>query len=520
MPATDFKAELQEAREAFRTRMERDQAEGAWNQFHGRIALVLSGGGARGAYQAGALLAFQDARLPTHIITATSIGGMNAAGYAAYSNSLVGNAEPLVEYWREGPAPSDTGIEWTRYGWILAGLVAACAGFGNLFYRMLNAYGFVIQLRDPKLTWLSVGAIGLAILFFHDSLPYLPYLLGNRLHKRHRKIDWRRAALSFFGNAIVIVAFFEALYSLRTLHHLRALAGLHPLAAAALVAAIPVLLWLRRKASSPLNNTVRRVLRIPLKTGLFTNLARERFVSERGSAEKIKASPIRIFLTATDLETGSPRFFSNTPVETLLNDPGVDKRFVANEVIFPDDLIGAVIASSAVPITYEPARVQGHLCADGGLCANQPMRPAVHLGADILFLVMMDPVEAEQAPIKTFLDVGVRSLEILMRQNLVSDLRVSNTINLACEHAAARLGLRPEEVELEMGARRYRYVRAFAICPPESLPGSMLDFSGKMTGPAILQGYRDASGQIASFLNYARESVLNRPRRTLRWALE
>jgi predicted acylesterase/phospholipase RssA len=520
VPTSEFKAELEEAREAFRGRMDRDRAEVAWKEFRGRIALVLSGGGARGAYQVGALLAFQDARLPTHIITATSIGGMNAAGYAAYSNSLVGNAEPLVEYWMEGPTPSDTGIEWTRYGWILAGLVAACAGFGNLFYRMLNSYGFIVHLEDPKLTWLSVAAIGLAVLLLHDSLPYLPHLLGSLFQKRHRKIDWRRAALSFLGNVIVIVAILEALYSLRMMHQLKALAGWHPLAAAALVVAIPLLLWLRRKASSSVNNTVRRVLRVPLKAGLFTNLARERFVSERGSAEKIKASPIRILLTATDLETGTPRFFSNTPVEQLITDPGVDKRFVTNEVIYPDDLIGAVIASSAVPITYEPVRVQGHLCADGGLCANQPMRPAVHLGADVLFVVMMDPVEGEQAPIKTFLDVGVRSLEILMRQNLLTDLRVSNTINVACEHAATRLGLRAEEVELEMGERRYRYLRAFAICPPESLPGSMLDFSSKMTGPAILQGYRDASGQIANFLSYARESSLNGPRRTLRWALE
>ena len=520
MPTSDFKSGLQEAREAFRSRMQRDQAEKTWKEFQGRIALVLSGGGARGAYQVGALLAFQDAKLPTHIITATSIGGMNAAGYASYSNSLVGNAEPLVEFWMDGPTPADTGIEWTRYGWILAGLVAACVGFGNFIHRILMSYGLVIQLKHPKLTWLSLGAFGLAILLLHDSLPYLPHILGSRHAKRRRKIDWRRAALSFVGNAVVVLAILEALYSLQMTHELKVLTSWHPLAAAVLVIAIPLLILLRRKASTSVNNTVRKVLRIPLRSGLFTNLARERFVTERGSAEKIKASPIRILLSATDLESGDPKFFSNTPVEQLIADPGVDKRFVTNQVFYPDDFIAAVIASSAVPITYEPVRVQGHLCADGGLCANQPMRPAVHLGADVLFVVMMDPVEPESAPIKTFLDVGVRSLEILMRQNLLADLRVSNTINLACEHAAARLNLHPEEVELEMGERRYRYVRAFAICPPESLSGSMLDFSSKMTGPAILQGYRDASGQIANFLSYAQESGQRGPRKTLRWTLE
>ena len=421
-----------------------------------------------------------------------------------------------------GPTPSDTGIEWTRYAWILTGLVATCLGFGNFIHRVLMSYGLTIHLKDPKLTWLSVGAFGLAILLLHDSLPYLYHLLKNfgARTRRHRKIEWRRAALSLLGNAIVILAILEVLYSIQMIRRLQVLTGWHSMVTVALILTIPLLLLLRKKFSASVNNTVRRVLRIPLRTGLFSNLARERFVSERGSAQKIKASPIRILLSATDLESGDPNYYSNTPVEQLIADPGVDKRFVASKVFYPDDFITAVIASSAVPITYEPVRVQGRLCADGGLCANQPMRPAVHLGADVLFVVMMDPVEAESAPIKTFLDVGVRSLEILMRQNLLTDLRMSNTINIACEQAAARHNLRPEEVELEMGERRYRYVRAFAICPPESLPGSMLDFSSKMTGLAILQGYRDASGQINNFLSYAQDCGARGPRKTLRWKLE
>ena len=60
----------------------------------------------QGVVEAGALLAFQDAQVPTHIIAATSVGSINAADYAAHSSTLVGNAEPLVEGWSQITSPA------------------------------------------------------------------------------------------------------------------------------------------------------------------------------------------------------------------------------------------------------------------------------------------------------------------------------------------------------------------------------------------------------------------------------
>src|SRR6202158_3745044 len=130
MTVLDLKTELKEERTAFRARMEKAGAEGVWAKFPGRIAVALAGGGARGAYEAGVLLAFQDAQLPTHIVTATSVGSIHAAGSAAHSSTRVGNAESVVGGWL-GVTPTSVGIEWTRYAWVLGGLVAACMGFGN-----------------------------------------------------------------------------------------------------------------------------------------------------------------------------------------------------------------------------------------------------------------------------------------------------------------------------------------------------------------------------------------------------
>src|SRR5207302_4038362 len=118
--------ELAQARTAFK----KEVAAKPCPKVVSRIAVVLSGGGARGAYEAGALLAFQDAEVPTHILAATSVGSINAADYAAHSTTLVGNAEPLVEGWAQTTSPA-MGIDWSRYVFILAGLIAASAGGGN-----------------------------------------------------------------------------------------------------------------------------------------------------------------------------------------------------------------------------------------------------------------------------------------------------------------------------------------------------------------------------------------------------
>src|SRR5262249_35041555 len=120
----------------------------------------------------------QDARLPTHIVAATSIGSINAASYAGHSDSLVGNAEHLVDSWLEVTPPA-VGIFWTRYTFMLAGLIAATAGIGNLIRAWSVERGFYFHLVQPELTWLMLALAGLALLLLYDDFPYVFYVLNN-----------------------------------------------------------------------------------------------------------------------------------------------------------------------------------------------------------------------------------------------------------------------------------------------------------------------------------------------------
>src|SRR6516162_5950033 len=113
MAKNDSKARCQAAMaelESLRATFRRQAAAGPRpSPFSSRIGVVLSGGGARGAYEAGALMAFQDAEIPTHIITASSVGSINAASFAAQAEGLVGNADTLVQSWIE-LTPATLGI--------------------------------------------------------------------------------------------------------------------------------------------------------------------------------------------------------------------------------------------------------------------------------------------------------------------------------------------------------------------------------------------------------------------------
>src|ERR1700743_296224 len=63
-----------------------------------RVALVLQGGGALGAYQAGVYQALNEAGLEPDWISGVSIGGINAAIIAG--NKVDERLEALTEFWR------------------------------------------------------------------------------------------------------------------------------------------------------------------------------------------------------------------------------------------------------------------------------------------------------------------------------------------------------------------------------------------------------------------------------------
>lgn len=117
-----------------------------------RIALVMSGGGARGAYEAGVLSYILDdlrprlpRSIPFDIVTGTSVGAVHAC-YIAASDQSAADGRQLIELWRSlsldavfSLGPSDL---W-RVPWELLGLRSVT--------RLLPARGDKIPERIPGL---------------------------------------------------------------------------------------------------------------------------------------------------------------------------------------------------------------------------------------------------------------------------------------------------------------------------------------------------------------------------------
>jgi predicted acylesterase/phospholipase RssA len=511
-------AELEDLRREFQAGL---KAGTRPEKFTSRVGVVLSGGGARGSYEAGALMAFQDAQVPTHIVTATSIGSINAASFAAHSEGLVGKADTLVRSWME-LTPATLGIDWSRYIFLLFGLVAASAGAGNFVWQWMKEHDIYLHAHHPKITWFSLAAAGVAVLFFSDKLSYIGYVIVNFVRGRNWDPDRRKAWVSFGGN--VLVWGFIVIFLYFTYVHLPIYGGSifelkAPLPAAAVILAG---IGLYRLFQEPLSKLSHRFLRMPLRTGLFPNFDRMKFLRARIPQDTLRSSDIRVIMTATDIQHGSARYFCNVPVDELVKDPEVQEDFCRREVEQPSDLVHAAVASSSYTFAYEAVPMDGRLWTDGGIMSNQPILPALRLGADVIFLIMVTPLEGDDdaGEVKTFLDVGVHAVDILISKNFKSDMALLNNFNRLCSAYAAELGVQPEQLELEIGAQHYRYVKSFSIAPEKSLPADALDFDGDIIGPIIVQGYKDAAKVIRQFLDYESTRPLRESRRVVRLAAE
>ena len=516
----ELRQELEQDREAFRRRIAELDAPAVWSSFQGRIAAVLAGGGARGAYEAGALLAFQDAALPTPLITASSIGSINGASYAAHAVGQVGNAEPLLGAWLDLTPPT-VGVEWTRYSWMIVGFLATFVGLVNLVYFLLTSNGYGIHLHHPAIAWVSMSGAGLSVLFFYEDLPYL-YHVVRRLWHRSAWRPARRRILASLGANILVLGFAVAVVESLHLHtEFGEMVYGKPLLVGVILLLLFGVRWLRRHLHPRIGRFWGRVLRTPFKTGIFSNFERTRFLRGFIPRRKLLASPIRVVLAVTDLERGQPRYFTNADPAAFLGEPGVDERFVKKNLTRIDaaDHMPAIIASSALPIAYEPLELDGRLHGDGAIVASQPIRPAIRLGADVLFIVSMETTGSPASAVRTFVDVGLRALDILMQRNVHADLDLLMTANRQIEDAATGLGARPEDLVIEFEGRRFRYVKAYAIRPTVPIVNTILDFGGRATGETILAGYRDAAVAIAEFARYARLGGFHQQRRVLQLKL-
>ncbi len=252
-----------------------------------------------------------------------------------------------------------------------------------------------------------------------------------------------------------------------------------------------------------------------------------RGIDYRQLARNLRVGALGAFTaTATHVRTGRPVCFVDRAPGVALP-LGLPRQVVVRAAhILPHH----VLASAAIPVVFPPVAIRSDLYCDGGLRLNTPLSPAIHLGADRVFVVGLSAasevgqMEPGRYPGLPFL-LG-KVLDAFMLDHVNLDLEELSRVNELLSDGVAAFG--PDFVErlnlaaAARGAPPRRPVSAFAIRPSEDLGHVAREFLRRervvlrrQLGRTLLRmidvGEGTQAADLASYLlfdgGYARELI-------------
>lgn len=143
-------------------------------------------------------------------------------------------------------------------------------------------------------------------------------------------------------------------------------------------------------------------------TGVLGLLGRQNHLVPAGGLERvlrrhlpharIEEARVPLHIVATEVTTG---------VELLLS---------------AGDVVQAVLASAAIPGVFPPVRIDGVDFMDGGVVDNAPLRHAVELGADVVYVLPTGySCSLPEAP-RSALGMVLQALTLLINRQLMADI--------------------------------------------------------------------------------------------------
>lgn len=437
-----------------------------------RIALVLSGGGALGAYEIGVLRVLEALRLVPSLVAGVSIGAINAVAWLAGSRDASG----IEQVWRTARAES-LGVQWVSLALRVTGalttlfalieLTLGLVGSRELsgaywLWKRGSAHADLLSTQLDLSLWIVLALIGVLTVVFARRVArdFDPASGGDPRAGRRRLKRVALGAVAVHGIVWLMGwpwphRFSASLVLLLTLAWLASTPG----RAGA---------WLRGLALGLMPETGGR--------GLWSGRARRRILTDllaRGSRVHLQGRGTGLVVSALAVDRGRIAHFVSWP------DP--DPEFVQRiehelgEVIpvaSAEDMIEAAVASSAIPGLFQPERIAGREFVDAGGFSNQPLHVALAHGADAVLVVLLSPSAAPSAapPSSGLMELGGRLLELANWRDLQTELR----------HL-------PEGWD-----RAGRPARVCVVEPATALPASLLSFDPERAGELIERGRADA----------------------------
>jgi NTE family protein len=143
-----------------------------------------------------------------------------------------------------------------------------------------------------------------------------------------------------------------------------------------------------------------------------------------------------------------------------------------------------LLASTAIPVYFNPVKIGGANAVDGGLRNISPIKEVLPYQPDRMVIIPTEPFEQDPKPTKVrdILDIAFRSIEIMLDEIFKEDIDRFLTVNRLVRQAESKnLSLTKSD------GSSYKYIEPILIDPAEPL-GDALDFDNKRIQNLIAQG--------------------------------
>ena len=443
-----------------------------------RIALVLSGGGALGAYEVGVLRVLEAVALDPKVIAGVSVGAMNAISWIAHGR----RTGALEGVWRKLRG-ANVGLHWVTLALRSAGALALVVALLEAFLTVAGSREFsgaywlwkkwsgradLWSAQLDIISWLVVAALGVGVLL------------------SARRIEAWLSSGPTLGDTgqsrRVLGRVTLAFAALHTLVWLMGWPWPHRFSASLLLVLLLTWLasgpgstgaWVRRLAFGLMPETGGR--------GLWGGVARRKLIEQLvkdGDRRLLTGEGTGLIVSALSVDSGRVCHFVSWPhpSESFLARVH-DELGEVISVRDPAEMVTAVMASSAIPGVFEPVRIDGRDYVDAGGFSNQPLHLALAADADAVLVVLLTPssTPAPAPPPENLFGLAGRLLELANWRDLQAELR-----------------------QLPQGfSREGSPARVCVVEPSRSLPGSVLGFDPDQAAQLIGLGEADAWRALA-----------------------
>jgi len=213
------------------------------------------------------------------------------------------------------------------------------------------------------------------------------------------------------------------------------------------------------------------------------------FFGNRVRYEKLRKSPIELFVTVVNMQTGMVEY----------GNQHTDKK---------STLLQKILASASIPVMMPPVKIGRYQYIDGGLKEIAPLGKAIDEGATHIISIILTPEQEYRKPhqkeLKSSLEILKRTIELLTDEILDNDLKIANLYSKAIcfvdrvkKNAKEKLCLNPSEITklfagIENPFSNKKIIEITTIRPDEELMESSLQFDPEKMKQMVDKGYRKA----------------------------